>query len=342
MPYLSLTIQSICQETADTKSFTLRSETPLSYQPGQFLTLIHQRGGTELRRQYSFSSHPRIDAHPTITVKRIPNGEISRWLFDEVKTGDKINSIGAAGFFTLPENSVDYKKVILLSAGSGITPVFSLLKEILHFHPHLEVVLIYSNRNEQSTIFFKELQLLKKKYTNRFTIEFLFSNAKNLRRARLGKYILEELLAIHLSDKLRTLAFICGPLDYRQMANITLLNEGLPVSNIRKEIFHTPRLAVRPEPPDRDQHMVKIIYQNQPIELLVQYPLTILQTAKEKGILLPYSCEAGRCGTCSATCIKGKVWMSRNEVLLDGEMDKGRVLTCTGYPIEGDVELLIN
>lgn len=342
MPYLTLTVESVHNETPDTKSFVLKPDAELAYRPGQFLMLVKPDGQREVRRQYSFSSHPKQDRWPMITVKRIANGEMSRWLFDEVKPGDRIQAVGVAGFFTLPENSVDYKKVILLAAGSGITPLFSLLKEILHFHPHLEVVLIYSNRSMETTIFYKQLLSLQKKYASRLTIEFLFSNAKNLKRARLGKYILEEFLQLYLGDKKRSLAFICGPLDYRQMATITLLNEGMPAANIRKEIFYSRPQVVKPEPPDKAKHVVKVVYQARTIELSVQYPDTILKAALNSGTQLPYSCEAGRCGACAATCISGKVWMSRNEVLLDGEMANGRVLTCTGYPIEGDVELLIS
>jgi ring-1,2-phenylacetyl-CoA epoxidase subunit PaaE len=126
-----------------------------------------------------------------------------------------------------------------------------------------------------------------------------------------------------------------------QNITITLLTEGVPEDNIRREIFFNPEPPVVNRPPDEDMHMVNIRYEGKVYSLQVQFPKSILQTAKAQGIMLPYSCEAGRCGTCAATCTNGQVWMSRNEVLLDKEMLKGRVLTCTGYPIGGDADLEI-
>lgn len=339
MSLQKLIIRSIQQETVDTKCFTFENSPALVYQPGQFLTLVRKTLTQEVRRQYSFSSHPQLDSYPRITVKRIANGEVSRWLFDEAREGDAIASAGASGFFTLPESTTSSNKVLLLAAGSGITPMLSLIKEMLHFHSHLSVVLIYSNHNEESTIFLDELRILQKHFAARFTIEFLFSNAKNLMRARLGKSVLEELLRQHLPQPEQSLAFVCGPLDYRQMAIVTLLAHGLSIDTIHKEVFHTPEARTKPLPPDQDEHTVSILFKNGWHDLNVQYPVSILSAAKLQGLDLPYSCEAGRCGACTATCTKGMVWMSRNEVLTESDVANGRILTCTAHPIEGDVSI---
>lgn len=338
---IPLTIRSITQETADTKTFTFEKEAGLLYKPGQFLTVVKHTLTQEVRRQYSFSSHPTLDEYASITVKRIPNGEISRWLFDDVKAGDQLKSLGSFGHFILPENIATTNTFLFLAAGSGITPILSLIKEVLHVCSPARVVLFYSNRTEDSTIFLKELRQLQHQFPSRFTIEFLFSNAKNLMRARLGKSILEELAQQYVQDPLHTVAYVCGPLDYRQMATVTLLAHGIPADQLHKEVFHTPPARMQQEPPDKEKHAVTIQFGKQKIELQVQYPTTILAAAKLKNIEIPYSCEAGRCGACAATCTRGKVWMSRNEVLTDRELEKGRVLTCTAYPVGEDVELLI-
>lgn len=342
MSVLPLTIRSITQETADTKTFTFEKEAALSYRPGQFLTLVKNTLTQEIRRQYSFSSHPTLDEYASITVKRIPNGEISRWLFDEVKEGDQVKSLGSFGHFILPANVINTNTFLFLAAGSGITPILSLIKEVLHFHPHARVVLLYSNRSEASTTFLKELRQLQLQFASRFSIEFLRSDAKNLMRARLGKSILEELAQLYVKDPLSTHAYVCGPLDYRQMATVTLLAHGIPSDQLHKEVFHTPPARMQQEPPDKEKHAVIIQLGSQSIELQVQYPTTILSAAKAKHIDIPYSCEAGRCGACAATCTSGKVWMSRNEVLTDRELENGRILTCTAYPVSEDVALSIN
>jgi ferredoxin-NADP reductase len=334
-------IQSIHQETSDTYSFVLEFDKPITYQPGQFLTVKRKNGLHEIRRQYSFSSHPHLDKNPVITVKRIPNGELSRWLVDEAKPGDALETIGASGLFTLPSSTNSMDTVILLAAGSGITPIYPLLREVLYFQPHLRVVLIYSNHSVKETIFYNELNTLRQQYPALFTLEYFFSDNKDLRKARLGKVLLVELLEQYVTRPSKTLAYFCGPYDYRKMVNIPLQTRGLSPENIYKEVFHSPEPARRPEPPDKDTHHVSIFYENNRMEFEVTYPQTILQAALQNGIMLPYSCEAGRCGTCAATCTKGSVWMQRNEVLLDKEVARGRVLTCTGYPVGGDVELVI-
>jgi ferredoxin-NADP reductase len=341
MPSQLLTIQSIIQETSDVKSFVLKEVgEKIDYQPGQFLTLLHPRT-TEIRRSYSLCSHPQLDPSLKITVKRIANGEYSRWLFDVAKAGDQIQTIGASGFFTLPGDLSDDTTLLFLAAGSGITPILSLLKEVLFFRKQ-QVVFIYSNRTKGDAIFLNEVLELESKFPERLKMEFLFSNNQNLLKARLSKALLAQFIQTHLPDKSKSLVYLCGPNDYMQMAVITLTTEGIPTENIRTEIFNTEKPKTKNLPPDTDKHEVSIHYKGKLFSLTVQYPNTILQTAKLADIDLPYSCEAGRCGTCAATCTKGSIWMSRNEVLLDKETDKGRVLTCTGYPIGGDAEITVN
>jgi ring-1,2-phenylacetyl-CoA epoxidase subunit PaaE len=334
--YFSFTVKEIIQETPDIRSFVLSPDQPFVYKPGQFLTIV--RG--DVRRSFSFSSHPS-DPFPKITLKRIPNGEVSRWLFDHVKVGDRIETIEASGLFTYPEDTSAFDTIVFLAAGSGITPIVSLMREALSRNDGVKLVLLYSNRSKQQTVFHDQLVQLQQENPGRLLIEFFFSNNANLQRARLTRLILEDVIEKKITNPSRTLFYLCGPHVYMQNITITLLTEGVPDDNIRREIFFNPEPFVANLPPDTDVHMVTIRYEGQVHQLKVQFPKSILHTAKENGILLPYSCEAGRCGTCASTCTKGEIWMSRNEVLLDKEMAKGRVLTCTGYAVGGDADVTI-
>jgi len=333
---LNFKIREIVQETPDIRSFILAPEKTFTYKPGQFLTIVRN----DVRRSFSFSSHPS-DPFPRITLKRIPNGEISRWLFDEVKVGDTIETIEASGLFLYPEDTSDYDLSVFMAAGSGITPIISLIREALSRNDGEKIVLLYSNRSKQQTVFYDELVELQKKHADRFTIHFFFSNNFDLQRARMGRLALEEILSKNMKDPVRTLFFLCGPHVYMQNITITLLTEGVPADNIRREIFFSPQAPAANLPPDTDMHTVNVHYEGKKYSLKVQFPKTILQTAKEQGILLPYSCEAGRCGTCASTCTRGEIWMLRNEVLLDKEIAKGRTLTCTGFPVGGDADITI-
>jgi ferredoxin-NADP reductase len=341
--FIKLRIIQIIQETVDTKSFVFEivDENKLSCKAGQFLTFIfYHYNGEEVRRSYSISSSPELKEALTITVKRIPNGEFSRWFFDKAKVGNILTTTGASGFFTLPEPVEKFRQYVFIAAGSGIAPVYSLIKKLLNQYSSIHVILIYSNTSPDTTIFYVALKALQIEFYERLQIEFLFSKSGDLWRARLSFSLLEMLIKEYVSDPLnKTIFYLCGPHDYMQKAIIELKREGVLTENIRKESFLTTKPVLRNRPPDLKSHQVTLRRNDLQYQFNVQYPVSILQQAKMEGIQLPYSCEAGRCGSCAITCRSGKVWMQYNEVLLDEDIKKGRVLTCTGFPIDGDVVL---
>ncbi len=326
MTYFTFEVLQIIRETPDVRSFVLSPDQPFTYKPGQFLTIV--RGN--VRRSFSFSSHPS-DPFPRITLKRIPNGEISRWLFDEIEVGDSFEGIEASGLFTLPDDLRHVKSIVFFAAGTGITPILPLMREALS--RNVKVSLVYSTRSVNEMLFKEEIEKLDIK------LDVYMSNRKELQLARLNRSGIEKVA--RENDPSKTLYYLCGPHVYMQNISITLLTEGIPDDNIRREIFFNPEPPVVNIPPDTDMHTVTVRYEGKVHNLKVQFPKSILQTAKQQGIILPYSCEAGRCGTCAATCTSGEIWMLRNEVLLDKEMARGRVLTCTGYAVGGDADVTI-
>lgn len=339
--YKQLRITRIIQETQDVKTFVLDSEgEPLQYKAGQYLTFVFKEHGGETRRSYSIASSPVLQEPLSITVKRIQNGLVSRPLFDHASPGDVLLTTGPAGFFVLPEVIIPGQQLFFLAAGSGIVPIYSLIKTVLHSAPGIKVTLIYSNRSEKDTIYFSELRSLQANFATDFQVEFLFSLSADLARARLNQLLLQSLLKQYAAvpaDKM--LFYVCGPFSYMRMIEIELQTMGFRIDQIRKEQFNTIRPPVKIIPPDTDPHQVELRIGENVHRLTVQYPQTILEAAKKKGIVLPYSCEVGKCGSCAATCLQGKVWMMYNEVLLNDEIRKGLVLTCSGFPIEGDVIL---
>jgi ring-1,2-phenylacetyl-CoA epoxidase subunit PaaE len=277
-----------------------------------------------------------------IGIKRIPNGNFSRLLFDYAKPGDILVTPGAAGVFTLPDDISNYRQLFFFAAGSGIIPMFSLIKTLLYSRPSTKLVLIYSNKSVVLATFYQELNRLQAQFPDNLHIEFLFSNTEDLFRARLHADLVSvflETLAINSLDS--CLYYICGPEAYMRFCTFILQGYHIPAENIKKEIFHTARPAARIEPPDKSAYRVAITKGNTEYDLEVQYPTTILQAARKHGIDISYSCEVGRCGNCMATCTRGKVWMSYNEVLTERELAKGLILTCTGYPVGGDVSIRV-
>src|SRR3954464_4356177 len=179
MEHLQLRIKNIRQETSSSKSYFIEEVNgrKIDYKAGQFFTFLVNLHGKEVRRSYSISSAPGVDEDIYFTIKRIENGELSRYLFDYLQVGDILTSLPPSGRFTIdvPESDL----AVFISAGSGITPVFSLIKHILYHFADTSVLLIYQNRNEQESIFRDELLLLQEKFTEHFSINEIFSLPNN-------------------------------------------------------------------------------------------------------------------------------------------------------------------
>lgn len=334
----------IREETPGCKSFFLEpvEGRPLDYRAGQFLTFAFFNAAGEQRRSYSIVSTPGKPGPLMITVRRIDNGEFSRFLFEKVKVGDVLLCTGSAGYFVLPEDKPGPPQYFFFAAGTGITPVLPMIESALTADPGSFVTLIYSNRSEANTLFFEQLNTLRSRFKDRFAIEYLFSTDKNLARARLNKERIVELLNAYRKFTIdRLMCYVCGPFDYMRMVKIALFEMGLHSNQVRMEDFDPVLPNAVPEPPDKESHLVSIRIDDQHFQFYSKYPDTILQSAKKNNIALPYSCEAGRCGSCAAICDRGKVWMRYNEVLLEEELKQGSVLTCTGFAVGGDVSLSI-
>ena len=341
--YQELVIRDIVLETGEMKLFYFHQpeEKNIVYQAGQYFTFVFTEREKEFRRSFSIGSSPSVHEDLYIGVKRIPNGNFSRKLFDEGEIGDTLQIAGTGGVFTLPENTGGYRQLFFFAAGSGIIPVFSLIKTVLYSHPHIKVVLIYSNSSIEQTGFFSELTQLQLIFRMTLHVEFLFSNSEYAFRARLNADLIGIFLKTLSVDALENcLYYLCGPEAYMRLCTFVLQSHHVPPQNIKKEIFHTARPANRVEPPDQRAHTIEILHNGNNRRFVVQYPTSILEAGRNHGLNLPYSCEVGRCGNCMAKCISGQVWMSYNEVLTERELFKGLVLTCTGYPVSDDVKLI--
>ncbi len=342
--YKALIIGQIKEEVQGVKTFSFEGEEAESmrYAAGQYLTLVLPHRSEEIRRSYSITSSPVLSEPLTIGVRRIENGVFSRYLYDQARVGDTVLTTGAAGFFTLPAELAQVRQLFFFAAGSGITPILSLMKTALYSNPEVRVVLVYSNTAPVATIFLPELQQLERDFKDRLHIEFLYSVSADLARARLHKDLLMSLVKQFAVAPLQNAFFyLCGPSSYMTMCSYGIRLLGVPPENIRRENFSTLKVVTKVEPPDKEPHQVKVLAKGEERQFMAQYPTTVLQAAKKAGLLLPYSCEAGKCGNCVARCLEGKVWMSYNEVLTERSLKNGLVLTCVGHPIGGDVVLEI-
>jgi ferredoxin-NADP reductase len=343
MNHQQLVVEEIREETTNFKTFVFRPGHGLQYEAGQFITLVDTSGLQEIRRSYSIVSSPVLNEPLSIGVKRIDNGFFSRILADKTRPGDMLYTTGAGGFFRLPENIKSFTSIFFFAAGSGISPILSLLKTTIHLYPGMSVFLIYSNQSVETTAYYRELKQMERLFPDQLNIHFLFSSAADLKKARLNRDLMLEFLRIDAFDREKTLFYTCGPESYMRMIIFLLLEEGFPKEHIKKEDFNPGNKKLSPRmPPDIKTYTVQLVLKGGRFEFPVVYPDTLLQAARKLNLDLPYSCETGKCGSCAAHCISGKVWLSNNEVLTDQDLSAGLILTCTGYPQSADVVLEID
>lgn len=331
---LQLRVEAIKWEIADTATFFLSelSGQKVNYRAGQFITLVFDHRAEELRRSYSISSSPNEDLL-TITIKRVSNGELSRFLLTHAKVGDIWNATEPAGRFVL-SGYEDEKDIFFFAAGSGITPVFSQLKYILNRDGQSKLHLIYSNRNKQSILFETELDALQKQHAERLNIIHLLSDDGQ----RLNNVGVERLVNEQVNFNLqKALFYLCGPFDYMRMVRLTLIFMGIPGAHIRKENFVLDTITVAASKTTFAPHKIRIELGGETYDITTGENQSILQAALQNHIPLPYSCRAGICSSCSAKCKSGTVVMTNNEVLTDADLTEGWVLTCTGYAMGDDV-----
>jgi len=320
----------------------------IHYQSGQFLVFSFHLNGKEVRRSYSMCSSPAVDEPLTIAVKLVENGEISKFLHHKAGVGDVLDAMEPNGIFTYIPEKEARRTVFLFAAGVGITPIYSILKTALLTEEHSKIVLVYSNKSVRDTLFYEELKQWEEIYPERFKIEWLFSESKNLLMARLNNVRIEQIVKEHLSyDRNDALFYTCGPINYMVLCRITLRAMGYSQDQIKRETYFIPEDEADDDDltekkiKDTNTYSVIIDYRDKTYRLDIPYYKRILEVALENHISLPYSCGAGMCSTCTSTCTEGGVRMDYNEVLTDQEIEQGRVLICTGHPTANNTRIVI-
>ncbi|WP_374948826.1 2Fe-2S iron-sulfur cluster-binding protein [Mucilaginibacter sp.] len=331
---LKFTVDEIKWELPNVATFYLAEATgnKLIYKAGQFLTLVFEHHGQEVRRSYSLSSSPHED-RLAITVKRISNGEISRFMLTKVNVGDTIYAVKPAGVFVVKEFE-DERDLIFFAAGSGITPVFSQLKYILANPGKSKLHLVYSSLSSQSVIFKGDLNALAARHPDRLNITYLLSDEAN----RLNNLVVERLVREQITfDKGNAGFYLCGPFAYMRMIRLTLGYMGIRPQAVHQENFVLETIPVTGSATNYPPKNFRVDFEGEIHDLMAGENQSILQAALQNNIRLPYSCRSGICSACVAFCKSGKVEMARNEVLTPEDIANGWVLTCTGHPLTDDV-----
>jgi ring-1,2-phenylacetyl-CoA epoxidase subunit PaaE len=346
--YFKLKIKKVVRETDDSISlyFDPAGRT-IPYKPGQFFTLILQIDGKEVRRSYSLCTSPDTDEFPGVTIKRVPDGLVSNYLNDHAKAGDEIQLMEPTGHFTTELDAQNQRHLVFFGGGSGITPLMGISKSVLLKEPKSKITLVYANRNIQSIIFKSTFEKMEVESNGRLQIIHVLEMPPvgwDGYSGRLSPAIIGDVLA-KVSDK-GTVSeyFMCGPEGMMNAVSDAFRELGLPKEKLRKESFTAPsttKTEVKPTAAEKDAHEVKVIYDGEEYSFKVEPGKTILETALDKDIDLPYSCQSGLCTACRGKCLSGKVRMDEMEGLSESEINEGYVLTCVGHPLTDDVVIEI-
>jgi ring-1,2-phenylacetyl-CoA epoxidase subunit PaaE len=341
----ALRIADVVSETAEANS--IRFEIPpelrerFAFKAGQHLTLRGTIDGEEVRRNYSLCTAPD-EGEWMVTVKRIGGGLFSNWIGDELKPGDTIDVMPPHGSFTCSFDPAQSRRLVGIAGGSGITPVMSLIRTLLHDEPHSRFTLLYGNRDSSSVIFLEALSGLKDKHLDRLELyHFLDAEEQDIElfNGMLDRERLEEAIAALVPDAAEVDGwFICGPGPMMDAAEGALLDR-----NIAKERIHIERFTADRPPEAVAQEIAQLQSQAEGVSVAVtldgrtrRVPFTagnILDSARAAGLPAPFACKAGVCATCRAKVIKGKVEMAARYGLTDEEVADGYVLTCQSVPL---------
>ena len=317
------------------------------FKPGQYLNIDFLVDGRKARRSYSINSCQIANEPLQVTVKRVENGLVSNFVQDQLRIGDKLEVMTPDGRFCVDLDKENYKTYFLFAAGSGITPVFSILKSVLVAEPNSRVHLFYGNQNQDTIIFKDELEDLSNEYTERLNIVHILSEPKiwTTWKSWKGKTGIidsagvEDLITANPPVAQSTEYFICGPGNMNTSVSDTLHSLGIP-----KELIHIEQFNAEIDDSSNEikafpnARLTAHLY-NRQFELEVTEGKTILQTLQDAKVDPPYSCESGICSTCFATVLKGTAKMKANMILEDEEIEDGKILTCQAIPTSEIIEV---
>ncbi len=340
-----LKVNEIIRETPDAVSivFELPEElkSVFSYLPGQYLTIKLPDGNPVDRRAYSISSSPQWDEPLMVTVKKMPEGNLSVYLNDKLKVGDYLDVMPPIGAFVPNFEANPNVNYVLYAAGSGITPIFSILKSILKVEEKSKILLLYSNRTIESIIFHKQLLALEKQYSSRLKIIFGLTQYDNNWQGHKGRFTTLNLTAMlqkNAPDFREREHFLCGPSGMMRQVLDALEILAVNKTQIHKESFTAEETTHHNEQKKPNveilPRLVKIKLYGETFEINVEPEDTIVSALQKEGYMPPYSCQIGACSTCRAKAVSGSFYMDISEALTDEERKNGYILTCRAHPLE--------
>lgn len=328
-------VKDVRKETDDTVSVAFNvDKNEFNYKSGQYITIQKVIDGEDIRRSYSLCSAPFEDDF-RIAVKKIEQGKMSTLLHHNIKVGEELNIMLPAGNFTITDFS---GKHVGFAAGSGITPLLSMIKSTLKEGGSF--VLFYGNRTENATIFKKEIDQLLVNYPNQFKVTYIYSrenSVNEIQKGRIDDKKVNELIKQNLEILKADGFYLCGPENMINAVKDALYYLGVPKEKVHFELFTTPVQTIENKPKIvsdfKGTSQVKVIMDGEEFEFELAYDGDfILDASIDHGADAPFSCKGAVCCTCKAKVLEGKAVMEMNYSLSDEEVAQGYILTCQSHP----------
>ena len=353
--WLSLKVKDIRTETKDTKTieFELTEEqaAKFDFKAGQFIGLKVGLSGSDEERSYSLSS-TNLDEGLCITVKKVEGGKVSAHIVDRIEKGDELSCAPPEGRFTINADPGKRRKHYFIAAGSGITPIFSLIKHILQFEPKSELHLLYGNRTDEDVIFKDELARLQEEFRGQLFVKHVFSGKKKSSwnifsinddgdwTGRIDHKKLNRWLKKNPAQGLEAHYYICGPGSMNQDLYESLKNKGISNAHLHVESFMTAQeFADREEGTSEGSYRVNVLLNGERKEYDMSGRKPILEALLDEGVPAPHSCTSGACASCMAKVEEGQVEMDVDFALSDEEKEDGYILTCQARPVSYQVKI---
>ncbi len=344
----SLTVSDIQKETTDCVSiaFTVPADLKevFSFRQGQYLTLRTELGGEEVRRSYSVCVSPQ-SGELRVAVKHVPGGRFSTYANESLQVGDQLEVMPPEGRFYTELDPASTRHYVAFAAGSGITPIMSIMETVLEEEPNSRFTLFYGNQRVESIIFRERIEGLKNLHLGRLSVYYLLSKehpGSELFSGRIDRekcqVFFEKLIDPAAVDHF----FLCGPEEMILTVREELLKSGVDRKSVHLELFGTTRTRKAPEPSAEQQldTTVSLTVDGN----TMQFPMngagaSVLDAALANGADLPFACKGGVCCTCKAKILEGEVVMDVNYGLEPDEVEAGYVLTCQSHPTSEKVSL---
>ena len=348
----TLTVSDLRRETSGVVSVALAVPPELAqayaFKPGQYVTLRAVIGGEEQRRSYSICAAPH-EGELRVAVKKAGGGVFSSFVHDHVRTGDRLDVMQPDGRFTLPDYAGEARIIAAVAAGSGITPVISIIKHVLETEPQSQVLLIYGNRRAEDILFRAAIDELKDRHIRRFMAHHVLSGEARDSAVHSGRLNAEKIAALirsSLAGARIDAAVLCGPAPLIDEAKQALAEAGVPADCIRQEFFAPPKTQARVAArragaarPGLAGRPLQVAFAGRVHAIDILDSETVIEAAQRHGLDVPFACRGGMCCTCRARLVEGEVAMDVNYSLEPWEIDAGFVLTCQSRLISASAKV---